>query len=104
MRILSLAVAGVLALSFLGPGSVAWASPGSPTVGESKAPAKKSCEKPKPAAKAGSPNRSGSKSKSGEATPGSSARNELLKNRPQGLTKTAPLKKAAPKGKAKAKS
>lgn len=106
MRILSLVVAGVLALSFTGSGSLAWASPSCPASGDAKAPAKRA-EKPKATAtntakaKASSPSKSGSKS--ADSSLGSAARRELLKSRAQGMKPTKG-KAAALKGKPKAKS
>lgn len=108
MRILSLVVAGVLALSFSGSGSAAWASPNGSSTGDAKTSAKQRYEKPKstPSAgnvkpKAGTPSKPGSKAT--DSSLGSAARQALLKNRPQALSKSAKQKQML-KGKPKAKS
>lgn len=103
MRILSLVVSGVLALSFSGSQSVAWASASRPSLGETKA-APKNGEKPRatPSANAAKA-KAGSAKKSADSNLGSAARQALLKNRAQGMKPTQG-KAAALKGKPKAKS
>lgn len=93
MRILSLVVAGVLALSLSGPPT--WASPAGAGNPPAKSDPAKRVEKPKPAAKP----KPGTPSKSGEVSLGSAARRELLKHRLQGASKTAKGKPALVKKK-----
>jgi len=94
MRILSLVVAGVLALSV--SASTSWASPSSLALGGSKAPAAGDKAKPSVTKKPGS--------KAGEVNMGSAARQELLKKR-QEQSKSAKGKASAlPKKTVKKKS
>jgi hypothetical protein len=109
MRILSLVVAGVLALSF--SASASWAGPAGLGSGGSKTPAAKSCSTKKCSPAADKPRSSqaskpASKTakKPGEVNLGSAARQELLKKRLQDQSKSAKGKTLAPKKTIKKKS